>query len=91
VSHVSEFPQRRYAYKAKVKIFLRGVEFNANLIILDSKGIDVIPGMDWMSKQMALIDCLKKLVTLTTNDGQELEYIAEQVTHKGATNHIQLN
>jgi hypothetical protein len=30
----------------KVKIILRGVEFNANLIILDSKGIDVILGME---------------------------------------------
>jgi hypothetical protein len=30
----------------KVKIVLRGVEFNANLIVLDSKGINVILGMD---------------------------------------------
>jgi hypothetical protein len=30
----------------KVKIILRGVEFSANLIVLDSKGIDVILGMD---------------------------------------------
>jgi hypothetical protein len=30
----------------KVKIILRGVEFNANLIILDSNGINVILGMD---------------------------------------------
>jgi hypothetical protein len=35
----------------KVKIILTGVEFNANLIVLDSKGIDVILGMDWMSKK----------------------------------------
>jgi hypothetical protein len=34
----------------------KGVEFSANLIVLDSKGIDVILGMDWMSKQNALID-----------------------------------
>jgi hypothetical protein len=45
----------------KVKITLRGgVEFNTNLIVLDSKGIDVILGMDWMSKQKALIDYAKK-------------------------------
>jgi predicted aspartyl protease len=31
---------------SKVKIILRGVEFNINLIVLDSKGIDVILGMD---------------------------------------------
>jgi hypothetical protein len=76
----------------EVKTILRGVEFNANLIVLDSKGIDVILGMDWMSKQKALIDCAKKSVKLTTEDGQEIEYIAEPlITHKGATNQINLN
>jgi hypothetical protein len=53
-----------------VKIILRGVEFNANFIVIDSKGIDVILEMDWMSKQKALIDCAKKTVKLTTEDGQ---------------------
>jgi hypothetical protein len=62
------------------------------LIVLDSKGIDVILGMDWRSKQKALIDCANKLVNLTTDAGQELEYIAELlITHKGSTNHIKLN
>jgi hypothetical protein len=62
------------------------------LIVLDSKGIDVILGMDVMSKQNALIDCAKKSVKLTTEDGQEIEYIAEPlITHKGTTNQIKLN
>jgi hypothetical protein len=30
----------------KVSILIRGVEFLANLIVLESKGIDVILGMD---------------------------------------------
>jgi hypothetical protein len=30
----------------KVKNILKGLEFNANLIVLDPKGIDVILGMD---------------------------------------------
>jgi hypothetical protein len=34
-----------------VKIILRGVEFCTKLIVLDSKGIDMILGMDWMSKK----------------------------------------
>jgi hypothetical protein len=76
----------------KVKINLRGVEFNTNLIVIDSKGIDVILGMDWMSKQKALIDCAKKAVKLTTEDGQEIEHIAKLlITHQGATNQIKLN
>jgi hypothetical protein len=31
---------------SKVSILIRGVEFLANLIVLESKGIDVILGMD---------------------------------------------
>jgi hypothetical protein len=34
----------------KVSILIRGVEFLANLIVLESKGIHVILGMDWLSK-----------------------------------------
>jgi hypothetical protein len=70
----------------KVKNILRGVEFSANLIVLDSKGIDVILGMDWMSKQKVLMDYAKKSVKLT------IEYAVEPlITHKGATNQIKLN
>jgi hypothetical protein len=62
--------------------YFKGVEFNANLIVIDSKGIDVILGMDWMSKQKFLIDCAKKALKLTTGDGQEIEYIAKPlITH----------
>jgi hypothetical protein len=53
----------------KVKIILRGVEFSANFIVLDSKGIDVILGVDCMSKQKVLIDCAKKSIKLTTDVG----------------------
>jgi hypothetical protein len=72
--------------------YFKGVEFGANMIVLDSKGIDVILEMDWMSKRKALIDCTKKSVKLTTEVGQEIEYVAELlITHKGATNQIKLN
>jgi hypothetical protein len=33
-----------------VNISIRGVNFPSNLILLDSKGIDIILGMDWLSK-----------------------------------------
>jgi predicted aspartyl protease len=32
----------------RVNIKIRGIDFIANLIVLDSKGIDVILGMDWL-------------------------------------------
>jgi hypothetical protein len=76
----------------KVNILIRGVEFRANLIVLESKGIDVILGMDWLSKHKGMINCAKKVVRLTTSSGKELEYVAENLaTDKVAVNKIVLN
>jgi hypothetical protein len=33
-----------------IRITITGVDFLANLIVLDSKGIDIILGMDWLRK-----------------------------------------
>jgi hypothetical protein len=64
----------------------------ANLIVLESKGIDIILGMEWLSKHNGLIDCAKKAVRLTPSCGKELEYVAENlVTDKAASNRIVLN
>jgi hypothetical protein len=50
-------------------------------------GIDVILGMDWLSKQKVLIDYAKKSIKLTTSDGKEMEFITEPiVTTKGVAN-----
>jgi hypothetical protein len=85
-----DMPARQVCPGVNIKI--RGVDFIANLIILDSKGIDVILAMDWLSKHKVLIDCTKKFVKLTTEDGKELVYEAEPlVTSKGATNHLKLS
>jgi hypothetical protein len=59
---------------------------------LESKDIDVILGMDWLSKHNILIDYAKKFIKLTTHDGKEQEYITEPVvTAKGAVNRVKLN
>jgi hypothetical protein len=70
----------------------KGVAFVANLIVLESKGIDAILGMDWLSKHKVLIDCAKKLVKLTTPEGKELEFVTEPVvTAKGVANRVKVN
>jgi hypothetical protein len=35
-------------------------KFSANLIVLDSQGLDVILGMDWMTAFEGVIDCANK-------------------------------
>jgi hypothetical protein len=67
-----DMPARQVFPRVHIKI--RGVDFITNLIILDSKGFDVIHGMYWLSKHKVLIDCAKKLVKLTIEDGKELVY-----------------
>jgi hypothetical protein len=48
----------------------------SNLIILDSKGIDIILAMDWLSKYDGVIQCAKKAVRFTKKDGTTGEFVA---------------
>jgi hypothetical protein len=41
-------------------------QFPAHLIVLESQGLDVILGMDWMTAFEGVIDIAKKTITLTT-------------------------
>jgi hypothetical protein len=70
----------------------KGVDFVTNLIVLELKGIDVILGMNWLSKHKVLIDCDKKFINLTTPEGKEMEFVAEPVvTTKGVANRVKMN
>jgi hypothetical protein len=85
-----DMPVRQLCPKVNLKI--RWVDIVTNLIVLESKGIDVILGMDWLSKHKVLIDCAKKSVKLTTLDGKELEFVVEPVvTAKAVVNHAKVN
>jgi hypothetical protein len=59
-----------------VSITIREVDFLSNLILLDSKGIDIILGMDWLSKYDGVIQCARKVVRLTKKDGTTVEFVA---------------
>jgi hypothetical protein len=59
-----------------VSITISGVDFPSNLILLDSKGIDIILGMDWLSKYDGVIQCARKAVKLTKKDGTSVEFVA---------------
>jgi hypothetical protein len=45
-----------------VKIEIGGEDFWATLIVLESTRLDVILGMDWLSKHDAIIDCPRRSV-----------------------------
>jgi hypothetical protein len=50
--------------------------FEAELIVLGAQGLEVILGMDWMTKYQGIIDCARKAITLTSEGGVEVEYVA---------------
>jgi hypothetical protein len=47
-----------------------------NLIVLDSKGIDIILVMDWLRKYDGVILCAKRAIRLTKEDGTIVEFNA---------------
>src|SRR4051812_22574412 len=56
------------------EIAIVGLVFLASLIALKSSDIDVILGMDWLSRQNAFLDCKAKSVKLTHPSGQIIDY-----------------
>jgi hypothetical protein len=54
-----------------------------NLIVIDSKGIDIILGMDCLRKYDGVILCAKRAIQLTREDGTTVEFMAAI-----STNHI---
>jgi hypothetical protein len=59
-----------------ISITIRRVDFLANLIVLDSKGIDIILGMDWLMKYDGVILCAKRDIRLTKEYGTIVEFSA---------------
>ncbi|XP_072146438.1 uncharacterized protein [Setaria viridis] len=60
----------------QVNLKIIGRDFPANLIVLESSGIDVILGMGWLSKFDAVIQCAKRSVLLTSPAGERIEFVA---------------
>jgi hypothetical protein len=55
-----------------------------NLILLDSKGIDIIHGMDWLSNYDGVIQCARKAVRLTKKDGATIEFVVMAQSDQGS-------
>jgi hypothetical protein len=56
----------------QVNLKIGEIDFEADSVILTSSGIDVILGMDWLSKHDGIILCAKKSVLLTTPQGDRI-------------------
>jgi hypothetical protein len=57
----------------QTKIEIRGLSFLVELIVLESSGIDVILGIDYLTRYDRVISCAKRMVTLTSSQGERIE------------------
>jgi hypothetical protein len=57
----------------QAKLEIRGINFLVELIILESSGIDVILGIDYLTKYDGVISCAKRMVTLTSPQGEKVQ------------------
>ena len=56
--------------------------FPSDLILLESRGLDVILGMDWLSMYKGNIDCASKSILLTTPEGKRIKYVSRHVPRR---------
>ena len=56
---------------------IKGIEFLANQVVLQSDRIDVILGMDWLSKHKGNISCGDRTITLVNHEGKQVSCQAQ--------------
>ncbi|XP_075507470.1 uncharacterized protein LOC142544294 [Primulina tabacum] len=55
-------------------VYINKHTFNAELIQVNMVELDVILGMDWLSKSHAIVDCRRKIIKLRTPSQKEITY-----------------
>nr|CAH66120.1 OSIGBa0146N20.5 [Oryza sativa] len=70
-------------YCPSVTIEIEEVPFPSSLILLESKDLDVILGMDWLSRHRGVIDCANRKVTLTNSNGETVSFFASSPKSPG--------
>jgi hypothetical protein len=65
-----------------LKIDIRGVIFPATLVAIESAKLDVILGMDWLTKHQVCINCATREVSLINPEGQAIQFFARRTMPK---------
>jgi len=61
----------------RVKIVTDGVEFQVDLVVLKTEGLDIILGLDWLRKHHGNISCRDMEVTLINHNGVKVECLPQ--------------
>lgn len=62
--------------------------FPTDLIVLESQGLDVILGMDWLTKFEGNMDCASKSILLTTSEGKRTKYVSRHALRRTHVNSL---
>jgi hypothetical protein len=68
-----------------VNLRIMGVDFLAQLIVLESSDLDIIMGMNWLASRDATIQCAKRIVLLTGPKGDKIELVADPPSGAGGS------
>jgi hypothetical protein len=49
-----------------LRIEIRGIDFTANLVVMGTKGLDVILRMNWLHRNQATVSCDNRTVKLVS-------------------------
>nr|AAL69435.1 Putative polyprotein [Oryza sativa]AAN04915.1 Putative polyprotein [Oryza sativa Japonica Group]AAP52154.1 retrotransposon protein, putative, Ty3-gypsy subclass [Oryza sativa Japonica Group] len=63
-------------YSPAVPIEIQGILFPSDLILLDTKNLDVILGMKWLAQFQGVVDCARRTVTLYRGPEQPVVFFA---------------
>jgi hypothetical protein len=64
---------------SNILINLSGIVFPTSLVVLNSRGIDVILGMDWLTKHRGTIACAERTITVTNHLGKTVIATSKRV------------
>ena len=63
-------------------------DFPTDLIVLESQSLDVILGMDWLTKFEGNIDCARKTILLTIPEQKKIKYVSRRTPMKNRVNSL---
>nr|AAT85135.1 putative polyprotein [Oryza sativa Japonica Group] len=72
--HTPRSDMKTAHYCPSVNIEIKKSLFLSNLILLESKDLDVILGMDWLTRHKGVIDCASRTITLTNDKGEKITF-----------------
>jgi len=67
-----------------------GVEFQAELVVLKTEGLDIILGMDWLKRHHGNISCIDRAVILTNHNGITLKCYPQAPTTEPMVCNVQV-